>query len=569
MNLRIRGLILAAAAVLLPMVAYAAESVGQTQQQTTNWTAIIMFGAFIALTLWITGWAARHTHSTADFYVAGGGVTGFQNGLAIAGDYMSAASFLGISSQIFNDGYDGLIYSIGFLVGWPIIMFLMAEKLRNLGRYTFADVASFRFAQTPVRIFAALSTLLVVSFYLIAQMVGAGQLIKLLFGLPYNYAIVVVGVLMICYVLFGGMKATTWVQIIKAALLLTGATFMAIMVMAKFGFSPEALFQRAVEVKTDLALAKGADAAEAAKKGLSIMGPGNFIKDPISAISFGMALMFGTAGLPHILMRFFTVRDAKTARTSVLWATGWIGYFYLLTFIIGFGAITLVATNPEFLDANGALKGGGNMAAVHLAHAVGGNIFLGFISAVAFATILAVVAGLTLSGASAVSHDLFASVFRKNAADSKLELRVSKITTVVLGVVAIILGIAFEKQNVAYMVSLAFALAASGNFPVLILVLLWKGCTTRGAVVGGSLGVLTAVVLMVLSPSIWVTVMHHDKALFPYTSPALFSMAVAFIVTWLVSITDNSARARIDRDAFDEQRIRSETGIGAHQAAQH
>ncbi|HET9161536.1 MAG TPA: cation acetate symporter, partial [Caulobacteraceae bacterium] len=390
MKLATRGLILLAAATLLPFVAHAAEGVGQTQQQATNWTAIVMFGAFILLTLWITGWAARHTKNTADFYVAGGGVTGFQNGLAIAGDYMSAASFLGISSQIFTDGYDGLIYSIGFLVGWPIIMFLMAEKLRNLGRYTFADVASFRFAQTPVRVFAAFSTLLVVAFYLIAQMVGAGQLIKLLFGLPYSYAVVIVGVLMIAYVLFGGMKATTWVQIIKAGLLLTGATFMAIMVMAQFGFSPEALFHRAVEVKTNMALAKGADAATAAKKGLSIMGPGNFIKDPISAISFGMALMFGTAGLPHILMRFFTVRDAQTARKSVLWATGWIGYFYLLTFIIGFGAITLVATNPEFVDATGALKGGGNMAAVHLAHAVGGNVFLGFISAVAFATILAV-----------------------------------------------------------------------------------------------------------------------------------------------------------------------------------
>jgi cation/acetate symporter len=370
-------------------------------------------------------------------------------------------------------------------------------------------------------------------------------------------------------VLFGGMKATTWVQIIKAGLLLSGATFMAIMVMAQFHFSPEALFARAVEVKTNLALAKGATAEVAAKKGLSIMGPGNFIKDPISAISFGMALMFGTAGLPHILMRFFTVPDAKAARKSVLWATGWIGYFYLLTFIIGFGAITLVATNPAYLDATGALKGGGNMAAVHLAKAVGGNIFLGFISAVAFATILAVVAGLTLSGASAISHDLFATVIRKNAADSKAELKVSRVTTVVLGIVAILLGIVFEKQNVAFMVSLAFALAASGNFPVLILVLLWKGCTTRGAVVGGFAGVLTALVLMILSPSIWVATLHHDKAIFPYTSPALFSMAVAFLAIWLISVLDRSPRARIDREGFDEQRVRSETGIGASVAAEH
>jgi cation/acetate symporter len=568
MNLRLRGLIFVALAGLVPLAARAAESIGQTQKQPINVTAIAMFAAFILLTLVITGWAARKTQSTADFYVAGGGITGFQNGLAIAGDYMSAASFLGISSQIFNDGYDGLIYSIGFLVGWPIIMFLMAEKLRNLGKYTFADVASFRFAQAPVRVFAAFSTLLVVAFYLIAQMVGAGQLIKLLFGLDYKYAVVIVGVLMILYVLFGGMKATTWVQIIKAGLLLSGATFMAVMVMAKFHFSPEALFARAVEVKTQLAVAKGMAPEAAAKAGHSIMGPGNFIKDPISAISFGMALMFGTAGLPHILMRFFTVPDAKAARKSVLWATGWIGYFYLLTFIIGFGAITLISTDPTFVDKAGKLIGGNNMAAVHLAHAVGGNVFLGFISAVAFATILAVVAGLTLSGASAVSHDLFAMVIKKGAS-SKAELRVSRITTLVLGALAITLGIAFEKTNTAYMVSLAFALAASGNFPVLILVLLWKGCTTRGAVVGGLLGVLVALALTILSNDIWVTILHHAKAVFPYKSPALFSMTVAFVTIWLVSVTDKSQRAQLDRDGFDDQRVRSETGIGATQASSH
>ena len=567
---RLSALVIAASVALVPAFAFAADAIsGQTQQQPTNWTAIGMFSAFVALSLYITRWAAKRTHSTADFYVAGGGVTGFQNGLAIAGDYMSAASFLGISAQIFNDGYDGLIYSIGFLVGWPIIMFLMAEKLRNLGRYTFADVASFRFAQPPVRVFSAFSTLLVVAFYLIAQMVGAGGLIKLLFGLPFSYAVVIVGVLMILYVLFGGMRATTWVQIIKAGMLLSGATFMAIMVMSKVGWSPEELFNRAVQVKTDIALAHGSSPEEAAKKGLSIMGPGNFIKDPISAISFGMALMFGTAGLPHILMRFFTGPDAKTARKSVLWATGWIGYFYLLTFIIGFGAIVLVATNPQFLDAAGAVKGGNNMPAIHLANAVGGNVFLGFISAVAFATILAVVSGLTLSGASAVSHDLYATVFRRKEADTNHELNVSRGTTLVLGVVAVALGILFEKQNVAFMVSLAFALAASGNFPVLILSLLWKGCTTRGAVIGGFLGLITALVLMILSNDIWVLILHHAKAIFPYKSPALFSMTVAFVGIWFFSITDRSERARIDRAGFDDQRVRSETGIGATQASDH
>ncbi len=539
-------------------------------RQTTNWTAISMFAAFVALTLYITYWASRRTKSASDFYTAGGGISGFQNGLAIAGDYMSAASFLGISAQIFTDGYDGLIYSTGFLVGWPIILFLMAEKLRNLGRFTFADVASFRFAQPPIRSFAAASTLIVVVFYLIAQMVGAGQLITLLFGLPYNYAVIIVGALMIIYVIFGGMTATTWVQIIKAIMLLSGATFMAFMVMAQFGFSMEALFARAVEVKTSLAAAEGASPAEAAVRGRSIMGPGNFIKDPISAISLGIALILGTAGLPHILMRFFTVPNAVEARKSVIWATTWIGYFYLLTFIIGFGAIVLVATNPNFLDpVTGGLRGGGNMAAIHLAQAVGGNLFLGFISAVAFATIVAVVAGLTLSGASAVSHDLYATVFKKGAATSSNELKVSRITTLALGVLAILLGILFEKQNVAFMVSLAFALAASGNFPVLILSLLWKGTTTRGAVIGGFTGVLLALILTILSPAVWVAVLGNAVPIFPYSSPAIFSVPIAFFTIWLFSIRDKSQRAIVDRAGFEEQRIRSETGIGAYHASGH
>ena len=555
---------------LLATPAFAAGALeGPIQKQATNWTAIAMFAAFVGLTLWITRWAARRTRTVADFYSAGGRITGFQNGLAIAGDYMSAASFLGISAQIFTAGYDGLIYSIGFLVGWPIIMFLIAEKLRNLGRFTFGDVAAFRFRQTPVRTFAAVSTLVVVIFYLIAQMVGAGQLIQLLFGLPYGYAVATVGVLMILYVLFGGMTATTWVQITKAGLLLAGASFMAIMVLARVGFSPETLFRRAVEVKTALAAQAGATPAAAAARGLSIMGPGNFLKDPISAISFGMALMFGTAGLPHILMRFFTVPDAREARKSVLWATGWIGYFYVLTFIIGFGAIVLVATDPGYLLANGGLRGGGNMAAIHLAHAVGGDIFLGFISAVAFATILAVVAGLTLSGASAVSHELYATVIRRGQADPAAELRVSRMTTLALGVLAVLLGILFESQNVAFMVSLAFALAASGNFPVLLTALLWRGCTTRGAVIGGSLGLLSALVLMVLSPSIWVTVLKHPTAIFPYTSPALFSMTIAFAGIWLFSVTDRSRAGAQDRAGFDDQEVRSETGLGAHAAATH
>lgn len=553
----------------------AGADLGQAAKQPTNWIAIAMFSGFVLLTLWITKWAASKTKSAADFYTAGGGITGFQNGLAIAGDYMSAASFLGISAAVMSTGYDGLIYSIGFLVGWPVITFLMAERLRNLGKFTFADVAGYRFRPGPIRAFAASGTLVVVAFYLIAQMVGAGQLIKLLFGLDYWVAVVIVGALMMVYVLFGGMTATTWVQIIKAVLLLAGVSFMALMVLAAFDFSPEALFAKSVEVRTGIAANGGKSPVEAAAIGLRIMGPGGFVKDPVSAISFGIALMFGTAGLPHILMRFFTVPDAKQARKSVFWATTWIGYFYLLIFIIGFGAITLVLTNPEFADvATGTIKGGGgaaNMAAVLVAKSVGGNVFYGFISAVAFATILAVVAGLTLSGASAVSHDLYATLIKKGKADSRAELKVSRITTVALGIIAVLLGIAFEKQNIAFMVSLAFAVAASANFPVLFMSVLWKDCTTRGAVIGGTLGLVSSVVLTIVSPSVWEATLGHPagSAWFPYASPALFSMTLAFLGIWFFSITDRSRQAQQERAAFPAQQVRSETGLGASGASGH
>ncbi len=556
----IKQILAAVASLALAGGAWAAGAdLGNTQQQATNWTAIVMFGLFVAFTLYITKLAAAKTKSAADFYTGGGGITGFQNGLAIAGDYMSAASFLGISGLVFANGFDGLIFSIGWLVGWPVITFLMAERLRNLGKFTFADVASYRFAQTPVRVFAASASLVIVAFYMIAQMVGAGQLIKVLFGLEYMYAEILVGIIMLMYVLFGGMTATTWVQIIKAVMLLGGATFMAVAVLLQFGFSPEALFAKAVEVHS---------------KKDAIMGPGALIKDPISAISVGMALMFGTAGLPHILMRFFTVPNAKEARKSVAWATTWIGYFYILTFIIGFGAITNLIQNPGEFYVGGeiakGLKGGGNMAAVHLSKAVGGDLFLGFISAVAFATILAVVAGLTLSGASAVSHDLYASVFNKGCT-SEQELRVSKMATIALGVLAIVLGIAFEKENVAYMVMLAFTVACSSNFPVLFMSVLWKNCTTRGAVVGGFVGLVLAAVLTIGSASVWEAVLHNPKgsAWFPYNSAAIFSMTAAFFTIWLVSILDNSAQAKKERDLYPSQQLRSETGLGASSASSH
>jgi cation/acetate symporter len=526
---------------------------GEVTKSDLNISAIVMFLIFVLATLGITYWASQRTKSAKDFYTAGGGITGFQNGLAIAGDYMSAASFLGISGLVYLKGYDGLIYSIGFLVGWPIILFLIAEQLRNLGKYTFADVASYRLRQTPIRTLAAFGSIATVTLYLIAQMVGSGKLIQLLFGLNYEVAVVLVGVLMILYVTIGGMLATTWVQIIKAFLLLSGATFMAIAVMAHYGFSFESLFSAAVE---------------AHDKGESIMSPGGLVSDPISAISLGIALMFGTAGLPHILMRFFTVSDAKEARKSVFYATGFIGYFYILTFIIGFGAIVLVSTNPAYLDGE-TLIGGNNMAAIHLSHAVGGDIFLGFISAVAFATILAVVSGLTLAGASAVSHDLYASVIKGGKADEMKEMRVSKIATIVLGIVAILLGIIFEKQNIAFMVGLAFAIAASANFPVLFLSMFWSKLTTRGAVIGGTLGLATAIILVILGPIVWVQILGNTEAIFPYKYPALFSVTVSFVGIWFFSITDKSQNGQEEKEKFNAQYVRSQTGIGAEGAVDH
>lgn len=527
---------------------------GGVEKQPLNISAIIIFLIFVAATLVITYWASKRTKTAKDFYTAGGGITGFQNGMAIAGDYMSAASFLGISGLVYLAGYDGLIYSIGFLVGWPIILFLISERLRNLGKYTFADVAAFRLQQKPIRTLAAFGSIATVILYLIAQMVGSGKLIELLFGLEYELAVVLVGALMILYVTFGGMLATTWVQIIKAFLLLFGATFMAIAVMVQFGFSLEQFFQKAVEVHT---------------KGIAIMSSGGLVSDPVSAISLGIALMLGTAGLPHILMRFFTVSDAKEARKSVFYATGFIGYFYILTFFIGFGAIILVSTNPEYLDAAGAIIGGKNMAAIHLSHAVGGNLFLGFISAVAFATILAVVSGLTLAGASAISHDLYANVLKAGRVDEMSEMKISKIATIALGIVAIILGIAFEQQNIAFVVGLAFAIAASANFPILFLSMFWRKLTTRGAVLGGSLGLGVAVLLVILGPIVWVQILGNAQAIFPYKYPALFSVTIAFIGIWFFSITDKSKNGQKEIEAFEAQDIRSQTGIGAEGASKH
>ncbi|QKI89092.1 cation acetate symporter [Thiomicrorhabdus xiamenensis] len=539
------------ALALLPVAAMAAGAIEGGEKQPINWPAITMFVIFVGGTLYITYWAAQRTKSAKDFYAAGGGITGFQNGLALAGDYMSAASFLGITGMVYLKGYDGLIFAIGFLVGWPIMLFLMSERLRNLGKFTFADVAAYRFKQTPIRVLAAFGGIAVVILYLIAQMVGAGKLIELLFGLDFNYAVLLVGALIIAYVTFGGMLATTWVQIIKAVLLLAGATFIAIMVMYYMDFSFETLFKTAVENRNG---------------DMNILFSGGFVSDPVNAISLGIALMFGTAGLPHILMRFFTVPDAKEARKSVFFATGFIGYFYILAFIIGFGAVALVVGSEYF--AGDKLVGGNNMAAIHLSHVVGGDFFLGFISAVAFATILAVVSGLTLAGASALSHDIYANVINKNATEAQ-ETKVARISTLVIGALAILFGIGFKDQNIAFVVALAFTIAASANFPVLIMSMFWSGMTTRGAVIGGWLGLISAVVMVVLGPVVWTQILQMGEAVVPYKFPALFTVAIAFVSIWFFSITDKSARAKEDKEGFEAQFIRSQTGIGAESASEH
>ena len=479
-----------------------------------NLTAIVSFIGFAIITLAITYWAARRTRTSAEFFAAGGNVSALQNGFALAGDYMSAASFLGIAGLVSLSGFDGLIYSIGFLVGWPVITFLIAEPLRNLGTYTFADVVAFRLRQRPVRISAAVSTLTVVTFYLIAQMVGAGNLVHLLFGLSYYTAIIIVGAVMLIYVLFGGMIATTWVQIIKAGLLLLGATLLAVLVLARFDFNPLSMF-----------------AAARDKVGPSVMAPGKLVASPLEAISLGIALMFGTAGLPHILMRFCTVRDAATARRSVAYATTLISWFYLVTFVLGFGTMVLVGK-----DAITAVDKGGNMAAPLLAEVLGGTGFLGFISAVAFATILAVVAGLTLSGAAAIAHDLWGHVVKDGKVEEKEPLAVARVATIVLAVLAIGLGIMFRGQNVAFMVGLAFSIAASANFPVLLLSMTWSRLTTTAAVASMLTGTLTSVVLITLSPTVWVDLFHNAQPIIGLKNPGVISVPLAFLVAIVVSL---------------------------------
>jgi cation/acetate symporter len=503
-----------------------------------SWISISMFFLFVAVTMYITYWASKKTGSTSEFYAAGRNITGFQNGLALAGDYMSAASFLGIAGMVALKGFDGLIYSIGFIVGWPLIMFLVAEPLRNLGKYTFADVVAFRLKQRPIRIAAAIGSIATIVFYLIAQMVGAGSLIQKLFGIDYNLAVLIVGSVMVSYVLFGGMLATTWVQIIKAVLLLAGATLLVVLALSHFDFSLIAIFKTVSE-----------------KYGIENLSPGQQIKNPFDSISLGIALMLGTAGLPHILMRFYTVPSAKEARKSVFVATGFIGYFYILTFIIGFAAAAIVGR-----EGITAIDEGGNMSAILLSEATGGSLFMGFIAAVAFATILAVVAGLTLSGASTISHDLYVNVFKKGIANEEGEVKVAKRATIALGLLAICLGLIFKGQNVAFMVGLAFAIAASANFPALILSIVWKKFSTQGATWSIYVGAVSSIILIILSPTIWVDIFKHEQAIFPLKNPAIISMTLAFLTGFVVSWLTPEKEAQ---EKFEKEKIRTYLGIGA------
>jgi cation/acetate symporter len=501
-------------------------------------SSILFFFLIVGLTLVVTYWAARRTKTSSEFYAAGRSVSALQNGFALAGDYMSAASFLGISGMVALQGYDGMIYATGWLVGWPALMFLVAEPLRNLGKFTFADVVAFRLKQRPVRIAAAIGGILTVLFYTIAQMVGSGQLIKLMFGIPYEWAEIIVGTVMLAYVLFGGMLATTWVQIIKAVLLLIGVSILTVLVLAKFGWSPANLY-----------------GAVSAKYGKAALVPGGFVSSPLEAVSLGLALMFGLLGLPHILMRFYTVPDAKAARKSVLYATGLIGYFYVIIPIVGFGAAVLVGR-----DVVQKIAPGGNMAAPLLGELLGGQAFLGFISAVAFATILAVVAGLTLAGASAFSHDIYVSVIKRGRASEEDQLKVARIATIVFGIFAIALGIAFKGQNVAFMVGLAFAIAASANFPALLMSIVWKRFSTQGAVWSILVGAFSSLAMIVLSPTVWVSIFKFEKAIFPMKNPAIWSMLAAFSVGIVVSLLTPEPEAQAK---FEDEKLRTYLGVGA------
>ena len=533
----------------------AAEAiVAEVEKQSLNITAIVMFLLFVSTTLIITWWAAKRTHSRKEFYAAGGSIPAWQNGVAISGDFMSAATFLGISSALYFNGFDALTLVVGALGSWPIILFLISERLRNLGRYTFIDVLSYRLDERPIRLVASLGSLSVLILYLIGQLVGAGKLIQLLFGLDYIIAVSCVSILMILYVSFGGMLATTWVQFIKAVLLVLGGTIIGFLLLQHFKFDMEQVFRSASAVHP---------------RGIKLFAPGGWLTDPVSVISVGLTALLGFIGLPHILMRLFTVKDAREARKSAFYAISIIGYFNILILIIGFGAVSLIMFNPDYHDATGSLIGGRNMVVLHLTHKLGGNILLGFISAVTFATILAVVSGLTLAAAATIAHDLYALTLYPGKATEKSELLLSRLSVIGIGLLGILFGIAFEKQNVVFVTNMALAVAGSVNAPILLAALYWRGLTTRGAIAGCLFGLISSVGLIILGPLVWVDILGMDLPVFPYVYPTVVSAPLAFVALWLFSVTDKSTRASLDRSGYDEQLVRSETGLGIVDAVGH
>ena len=539
---------------LIPVFAGADTVAESGAGKPVNVTAMVTFLLFVFSTLLITWWAARRTRSRKEFYVAGGGITAWQNGIAISGDFMSAATFLGLTSLLFFSGADGLMLAVGAVASWPIILFLVAERLRNLGRYTFIDVISFRLDQRPITMVAALGSLATVIFYLISQLVGAGKLIQLLFGLDYVWAVSGISMLMIAYVTFGGMLATTWVQIIKAFLLVLGCTLIALLMLQHYRFDLDAVFHSAVQVHP---------------RGWDLVAPGGWLTEPVSVISLGLTALLGFIGLPHILMRIFTVKDAKTARKSAFYAIAVITYVNLLMLIVGFGAVSLIMFNPDYQNAAGGLAGGRNMVVLHTAHFLGGDVLLGFVSAVAFATILAVVSGLTISAAATIAHDLYAKSIKQGRASEKSELLVSRCAVIAIGMLAILFGIAFEHHNVIFITNMALAVAGSANAPILLLSMYWRGLTTRGAIYGCLAGLISSVSLIILGPQVWVDVIGMEKPVFPYVYPTIVSAPLAFLTAWLLSRTDHSVRADGERAEFAEQYIRSEIGIGTSEAASH
>ncbi|AZU60908.1 solute symporter family protein [Neobacillus mesonae] len=507
-------------------------------------TVIVLFLAIVLLTLVITYFAAKNTKTTGDFYTAGGGLTGFQNGIAISGDYLSAASFLGIAGAIALNGFDGFFYSIGFLIAYLVVMFLVAEPLRNLGKYTLADMINSRFDAKKVRGAAALSTITIVIFYMIAQLVGAGALIQLLFGIKYWIAVLIVGVMMTIYVLFGGMMATSWVQIVKAALLMIGMVIISFLVLMKYNFNIGTMF---TEVKT------------ATSHGAAYLKPGIQYKDGLGTLSLMIALVLGTSGLPHILMRFFTVKDAKTARSSVITATWTIGIFYILTLFLGFGAAAFVG-QAKILEANP----GGNMAAPLLAKALGGELLFAFISAVAFATILAVVAGLVLSGASAFAHDLYGQIFKKGKATDRQQMLAARYASLAVSVFSIILALGAQKLNVAFLVSLAFCIAASANLPVILYTIYWKKFNTSGAITAILTGLISALVLVSVSPSVFSPVpgaaLFTGDPIFPWANPALVSVPLGFLGGYIGTLLSKES----DPVRYAEVKVKANIGYNEH-----